>query len=109
MGGSDNSCLTDCLSPVDYGIVRHMDVKQNPYETAARLQKANRLAEVMRANGWDKPYLIEAMTEDHWGTIAKAAGVNSPSQATRDLVVDSLRRSQTPLAPPAEIASPSEQ
>ncbi len=75
----------------------------NTYEMLARERKAAKIADTMRANGWDKPYLVEAMTEFHWYAIAKAAGVNSPSQATRDMVLESLRRSQ-PVGQP----SPSE-
>lgn len=61
----------------------------NPYEYAARVAKARKLAEFLRSHGVDKESAL-SMTFDHWRTVAKLAGVNEPSATVQMLAIEDL-------------------
>lgn len=71
----------------------------NEFERRARTRKVRRLCSTIREAaevcGWDNDQQIaEAafrFTDDEWNTIAKAAEVHVPSDATRIRVVEALK------------------
>jgi phosphoenolpyruvate carboxylase len=71
--------------------------RSNPYEAAARLTKATKLANLLNANGISAADAAD-MTQAQWVTVAGVAEVIPPSVATREVVlrimrsIESLRR-----------------
>lgn len=63
----------------------------NPYEDAARIKKAHALADTVQAAGGTAQAAADLPHEDRL-TAAAVAGVNPPSDATWELVVDLLRK-----------------
>lgn len=55
----------------------------NEWEAKARTQKALRIIEALAAHGID-PDTADQLTSSAWRDVARAAGVNPPSQATID-------------------------
>ena len=66
----------------------------NVYEMLARSNKADKLIAVLVRNGWHKDYLLDAMGDRHWESVAAAAGVNKPSRDTIALVRQRLAQTQ---------------
>lgn len=63
------------------------------YKEAAQLKKARALREVLN----DIPISVGELREygdEQWLILAKAAGVNPPSQQTRDLVIFGLEEAE---------------
>lgn len=64
----------------------------NPYERAARLEKATKLVDVLAGAGVDAQTLEQCRPSTAiWRTAARHAGVNLPSLATCALVCEMLR------------------
>lgn len=58
----------------------------NPYEHAARYEKARRLADTLHA--WDiGSDAARGLTDAQWAAVAKAAGVNPPSETTQSVAI----------------------
>lgn len=56
----------------------------NPFEEAARADKAAKLADTLRQHGASAESAAQ-LTPIQWTKVARVAGVNNPSQTTRDL------------------------
>ena len=63
----------------------------NPFQEHARLAKAVALADRLTANEVEASY-AQQFPPDAWKLLARAAGVNPPSEATIDLVLSLLRK-----------------
>jgi len=61
----------------------------NPFEEAARSEKAAKLADTLRTHGASAD-TARALRPIEWTKVARAAGVNNPSQTTRDLAASLL-------------------
>lgn len=61
----------------------------NQYESAARIRKAARIAELLAAHGFTVTD-VERFEGSQWRMVAQAAQVNEPSPTTRGLVVTIL-------------------
>ncbi len=76
----------------------------NPYEDAARTRKASALAQQARVDAQalhfpegENP--LTDWSDEDWRLLAERAGVNPPSQQTKDMVVDWL--TWKPVPPPS--------
>lgn len=63
----------------------------NPYEFAARIGKAGKLADVMHRYGITKADAL-LMDDDMWQLAAAGAGVKPPSSVTQMLTIEALAR-----------------
>jgi hypothetical protein len=70
-----------------------MTATLNPYERAARLEKATKLADVLAASGVTADILEQCHQPDSlvWEQAARHADVKAPSEATCKLVCHMLR------------------
>jgi hypothetical protein len=66
----------------------------NPYEEAARVKKARKLADVMAKYSIDAS-MAERMSDIQWDHLSAAVGVKVPSLDTRAMVISLLRERGT--------------
>ena len=79
-----------------------MTAATNPYARAARLAKAQKLADALFAYGITADQAAAVSVEDSqfWPAAAEAAGVRMPSFKTAALVVEMLRLRERPAVDP---------
>lgn len=64
----------------------------NPYQQAARIEKAAALLALLMEHGVVASDAA-LMTDEHWRAAAKAARVNPPSWRTQQIIVNMMMRS----------------
>lgn len=76
-------------NPAPEPVLRVVPRGMNPYEFAARVGKARKLAETLLRHGITYRMALE-MQPDHWRLAAVAAGVNQPSDVTAVMALEEM-------------------